>query len=188
MECYNPCFLLQEILERSRRTRLQNQPLNLCVANRIINGTQHTVTWHIDNLKSSYVNPKVNNKFLAWLKTKYANDKIREIKAIHEKKHNYLAITLDFTTPEVLKINITSYVKEMLEIFPENLNGKTKYPWSKNLFKVNKASTKLPEDRMKIFHTFVMKGMFLCKQARQEAAYTLQQESRNPTKAIGRSL
>jgi hypothetical protein len=27
----------------------------------------------VDDLKSSYVNPKVNDKFLAWLKTKYGS-------------------------------------------------------------------------------------------------------------------
>jgi hypothetical protein len=68
----------------------------------------------------------VNDNFLAWLKTKYANDKIGEINAACGKKHNYLAMTLNFTTPGVLKINIMSYVKKMLKKFPENLTGKTK--------------------------------------------------------------
>jgi hypothetical protein len=40
-------------------------PYNPCVANRTIDDTQHTVTWHKDDLKSSYVNPQVNEKFLA---------------------------------------------------------------------------------------------------------------------------
>jgi hypothetical protein len=37
---------------------------NPCVANRIVKGKQHTVTWHIKNLKSSHMNPDVNNEFL----------------------------------------------------------------------------------------------------------------------------
>jgi hypothetical protein len=82
----------------------------------------------VDNLKSSHINPKVNNNFLAWLKNKYANNKIREIKAVCGKKHNYLAMTLDFTTPGVLKIDMILYVKKMLEDYLEHLNGKTKCP------------------------------------------------------------
>ena len=39
-------------------------PYDPCVANRIIKGKQHMVTWHIDSLKSSYVTLKVNNEFL----------------------------------------------------------------------------------------------------------------------------
>jgi hypothetical protein len=46
----------------------------------------------------------------------------------------------------------------MLKDLPENLTGKTNCPWSKNIFKVDKALMKLPEDKMRI-HTFVMKGV-----------------------------
>jgi hypothetical protein len=80
---------------------------NPCVANRVVNNKQHTVTWHVDNLKSSHINPKVNDKFLSWLKTKYASDKIGEIKAVRGHKHNYLAMTLDFTIPGVLQVDMT---------------------------------------------------------------------------------
>ena len=51
------------------------------------------------------MNPKVNNKLLAWLKTKHASDNIGEIKALRGKKHDYLAMTLDFKTPGVLKVS-----------------------------------------------------------------------------------
>ena len=39
-------------------------PYDSCVANRTFNGKQHTVTWHVDDLKSSHVDPKVNDVFL----------------------------------------------------------------------------------------------------------------------------
>jgi hypothetical protein len=38
---------------------------DLCVVNRMIKGKQHTVTWHLDNLKISYINLKVNSEFLS---------------------------------------------------------------------------------------------------------------------------
>jgi hypothetical protein len=85
---------------------------------------------------------------------------IARAKAVQGKKHDYLAMTLDFTTPEVLKINMKSCIKKMLEDFPENLDGKNKCQMP--------TSIKLQKDKMKIFHTFVGKGIFLCKQARQD--------------------
>eukprot|EP00957_Ditylum_brightwellii_P030079 2276858-Ditylum_brightwellii.AAC.1 len=33
-------------------------PYNMFVANRMVNGKQHTVMWHINDVKSSHVNPK----------------------------------------------------------------------------------------------------------------------------------
>ena len=61
-------------------------PYDPCVANRIVNGKQHTVTWHVDDLKSSHVDSKVNDQFLEWLKQKYASDEIGEVKVMREKK------------------------------------------------------------------------------------------------------
>ena len=77
-------------------------------------------------------------------------------------------MTLDFTSPGVLKVDMTTYVNKMLQEFPEQLDGKTKRPCNKNLYKVDESSSKLDEQKAKIFHTFVMKSMFLCKQARQD--------------------
>ena len=39
-------------------------PHDGCVANRTINDKQHTVQFHVDDLLSSHVDPKVNDEFL----------------------------------------------------------------------------------------------------------------------------
>jgi hypothetical protein len=119
-------------------------PYDPCVANRMVKGKQHTVTWHVDDLKSSHIDSKVNEEFLVWLQEKYASDKIGEIKATRGMKHDYLAITLHFKTPGVLKVDMMSYIKKMLAEFPIKFKGKSKCPWSENLFKVDEASNKLP--------------------------------------------
>ena len=41
-------------------------PYNPCVANCIINGKQHTVCWHVDDIKSSHVDKKVQDEFKDW--------------------------------------------------------------------------------------------------------------------------
>ena len=38
-------------------------PYNPCMANKIINGRQHTVSWHVDDLKFSHKKPSVNDKY-----------------------------------------------------------------------------------------------------------------------------
>jgi hypothetical protein len=38
-------------------------PYDICVANRTVYGKQQTLTWRVDDLKSSHVNPKVNDEF-----------------------------------------------------------------------------------------------------------------------------
>jgi hypothetical protein len=143
-------------------------PYDPCVANRIVNGKQHTVTWHVDDLKSSHVDSKVNDQFLEWLKNKYASDEIGEVKVMRGKKHDYLAMTLDYSIPGVLRVDMTKYVKSMIDDFPVKLEGVGKFPWTDKLFTVDTKSKKLEHEKAKIFHTFVMKGMFLCKRGRQD--------------------
>ena len=136
--------------------------------NRIVNGKHNTVTWHVDDLKSSHVDPKINDEFLDWLKRKYASDDIGEVKVTRGHRHNYLAMVLDFSRPGVLQLDTTNYVKGMVANFPAKLEGEGAIPWTPKLFAVDNKSKRLDDERATIFHTFVMKGMFLCKRARQD--------------------
>ena len=43
-------------------------PYNPCVANKMVNSEQLTICWHVDDLKSSHIDPKVNDEFLQWIK------------------------------------------------------------------------------------------------------------------------
>jgi hypothetical protein len=49
---------------------------------------------------------------LKWLNAKYASDGIGEVKAVRGHRHDYLAMVLDFSEPEVLKLEMTDYVKK----------------------------------------------------------------------------
>jgi hypothetical protein len=98
------------------------------------------VTWHVDDLKSSHVDSKVNDEFLEWLKAKYASDNIGTIKAVRGQHHDYLAMMLDYSCPGVLKVDMTAYVKAMVEEFPEPLEGVGRFPWTDKLFVINLRS------------------------------------------------
>jgi hypothetical protein len=137
------------------------------VANRQIENKQHTITWHVDDIKSSHENSKVNDKFQKWLQTTYGEDGIGTVKVTRGKRHDYLAMILDFSIEGVLRLDMCDYVKNMIKDFPEKL-GVSQSPWTEKLMKVDETSKLLADKRREIFHTFVMKGMFLCKRARQD--------------------
>jgi len=75
----------------------QGNPYDPCVANRTVKGNQGTVTWNVDDLKSSHANSKVNDGFLSWLERKYAADSVGKVMAIRGLRHDYLGINLDFS-------------------------------------------------------------------------------------------
>ena len=41
-------------------------PYDVCVANKIINNHEHTIMWHMDDVKRSHIDPAVNDSFAKW--------------------------------------------------------------------------------------------------------------------------
>jgi hypothetical protein len=157
-------------------------PYDPCVANRTVKGTQHTICWHVDDLKSSHKNSAVNDEFLEWLTKLYG--KVAPVKATRGARHDYLAIFLEYKKDGKVVADMAYYVKKMLEDFPDKLRNGVMVPWTERLFKVDDKSDLLSEDKAKTFYTFVMKGMFVCKRARpdiQPAIAFLSTRVRAPT-------
>jgi hypothetical protein len=142
-------------------------PYDPCIANRIINGTRHTVKWHVDDLKSSHIYPKVNDRFLEWLEKKYGDKNSGSVKAVRGKIHNYFGMTLDDTTPKKVKLKMKEYIEQMIKEYLEEIK-ESGYPWNNNLFKQDDRSDKLGKEKGELFHTLVAKGLFLSKKARPD--------------------
>ena len=95
---------------------------------------------------------------------------IGEVKAVRGKIHDYLGMTMDFSERGQVTIDMTAYVKSMIENLSVDLSKMKKVasPWNDNLFKVSQNSPKLNEQRASEFHTMTAQGLFLCKRARPD--------------------
>jgi replication fork clamp-binding protein CrfC len=136
-------------------------PYDPCVAHRIINGKQLTITWHVDDQKSSHEDPKVNDEFHKWLDTKYGDKKVGKGKAVRDNKHEYLGMILDYSNKGEIQLDMKSYIKKMLDAFPEQVTG-SKRSWNENLLKEDTNSD------AEQFHKFVAKALFASKRARPD--------------------
>jgi hypothetical protein len=145
-------------------------PYDICVANRTAKGMQHTVTWHVDDVKPSHVNSEVNDDFEAWCEQKYGNDEIGHVKVVRGKTHNYLAMILDYNTPGAMTVDMMYYIDGMIEDFPYPIKSIKTAPWTDKLMKVDVTSKHLDVEKKAIFHTFTMKAMFLCKRGRPDVS------------------
>ena len=105
-------------------------PYDPCVANKIVKGKQLTVSWYVDDLKSSHKDSKVNNRFLKWVEDTYGA--IGVVKKTRGKVHEYLGMKLDYTVAKQVSIDMTDYVKSMVENFPQDelLGAKVPSPWT----------------------------------------------------------
>ena len=147
-------------------------PYDPCVANKMVNGKQHTVRFHVDDLMCSHIDPAVNTKFLKWLNTKYGS--YGEVKATRGKIHNYLGTEFNFSRPGHVIIGMTQYMKAMVDDFPMKFkpSDTAQTPAASDLFAKGDSSP-LNEEQAEVCHTFIAKALFACKQARPDIQPTV---------------
>ena len=87
-----------------------------CVANRVVDGCQHTVRYHVDDLLSSHVNKKVNDNFLTWLQKTFG--KYKPVTSKRGKIHEFLGMQLDFSVRNEVHIKQFGHVQDMVDSCP----------------------------------------------------------------------
>ena len=75
---------------------------------------------------------------------------------------------LDYSQKGKLCVNMTRYIKEILKEFPESLIGTAQQPWLESLFKTKTESKQLSKSKNSLYHTYIMKLMFLAKRGRPD--------------------
>ena len=121
-------------------------PYDPCIANKTVNGKQQTIRFHVDDLLSSHVDPKVNDAFYKWMNDTYGS--IKAVTCTIGDKHTYLGMTLDFSKKGKVKIRMDEYVQRMLDDFPVKFkeDEKQETPAASNLLEVEKAPNSIPRD------------------------------------------
>ena len=139
----------------------------------MVNGEQLTICWHVDDLKSSHMNHKVNDEFLQWIKDMFGQ--LRQVKTTQGLLHDYLVMALNYSVPGQVSIDMSNYVEKMVKEFPqENLKGASVASlWNENIFKVQHDSVPVDKEQVKLLHTVTMQGLFLCKHGRPDIALAI---------------
>ena len=80
-------------------------------------------------------------------------------------------MTLDYSVPGQVSIDMSHYVKKMDKEFPqENLKGASVASLWNYLFKVQHDSVPLEKEQAESFHTMTVQGLFLCKHGHPDIA------------------
>ena len=72
-------------------------PYDMCVMNRMINGNQMTIRWHVDDLKISHVDISAIGHIITKLESEFGKE--APLSITHGKMHEYLGMTIDFSEP-----------------------------------------------------------------------------------------
>mmetsp|Transcript_2297 Transcript_2297/g.3328 ORF Transcript_2297/g.3328 Transcript_2297/m.3328 type:complete len:105 (-) Transcript_2297:3938-4252(-) len=100
----------------------------------MINEKQCTIIWHVDDLN------------ITILEKKYG--KVNPLSVKRGKKHEYLGIDIDFSTPHKFNASMIPYIRRILEDAPDDIKGLATTPAADYLFKT-RDTTKLDKKKPK---------------------------------------
>ena len=89
--------------------------------NKTVGGKQFTIFWHVEDLKISHVNPKVVEKVLSQLTTKYV--KVSALTVRLGRVHNYLGVRVYYGTKGKLRITVPKHIEVILEEAAKDMDG-----------------------------------------------------------------
>ena len=110
-----------------------------CVANKIVNDKQCTITWYVDDLKVSHVDQGVVDEIVQKI-----NDKFGGLSVTKGKHHTYLGMGITYNEDQTVSISMNEYVEEVIDTFSNEseIISKTATPALRNLFDVDESSPK----------------------------------------------
>ena len=87
-------------------------PFGPRVVNRIVNGSQHTIRYHVGDVILSRLKAKVNNNFAIWAQGEYGSVKSVEVKC--GKTHKFLGMTLDFSKAGECRVLQNGHIEDIV--------------------------------------------------------------------------
>ena len=142
-------------------------PYDWCVMNKVIDGKQCTVLWHVDDIKVSHKDENVVSSVLKQINEEYGKE--APLTVTRGKVHEYLGMTIDFSEKGNVKFTMIDYIQEMLDEQPDNMDvGESVTAAAEHLFTVDEDGTKLNTADSTIFHHMTAKLLFLSKRARPD--------------------
>jgi len=134
--------------------------LDPCVANKLIDGTQCTICWYVDDVKISHMKESVITEILNKMENTFGKMTISR-----GKKHVYLGINYEIKNSRV-HIVMKEYLQESIDAYGEVINTNAATPATKDLSVINENSKVLEKRRHEIFHHIVQKLLHVSKRGR----------------------
>ena len=138
-----------------------------CVVNKMVDGRQLTIAWHVDDLKISHEKEEALNEFIRMMESEFGQD--TPLSVLRGAVQQYLGMTLDFREKGKVVVKMDDNVKTMLNDAPSSMDGKAATPAAAHLFKINTVNPKsLDQERKDLFVHLVMQGLYLTQHGRPD--------------------
>jgi hypothetical protein len=138
-----------------------------CTYNKMIDGDQITIQFHVDDLKISHMKQSVIGSVLSDLNDVFGTDK-KPLAASTGDIHDYLGLTIDYSEKGKVKFTMYDFLEDILGEMPDDMKGTAPTPANDHLFDVEDDSPALNEKEADFFHRTTARLLFAAKRARPD--------------------
>ena len=138
-------------------------PYDKCIANKIINGSQCTIVWYVDDAKISHIDESVIKNIVKCLENKFG-----KLNPTYGNKQEYLGMKIIIDDSRRLHIDMRDQICEVLDDFSESIAGNVSTPAAKHLMDVDPNSVPLYKTKADEFHSTTAKLLYLEKRGRPD--------------------
>ena len=164
--CLRSALLWYELYSTKLKTMgFELNPYDTCVANKIIDNKQCSIGYYVDDNIATHDSATVLEQV-----AKTVEEEVGKITVTTGNEHNFLGMNIKFNTNGTVTIDMQEYVKETLTDFPDKLRKSVTSPARPDLFYVDNTSPMLTQERSDIFHSIVMKLMWISQRCRLDIA------------------
>ncbi len=115
----------------------------------MVNGTQMTVRWHVDDLMISHTSQDNTMAFMKKIKDIHRENFAEKVGTVHD----YLGMTFYYSFGDEVRINMNQYILKVIKEFPQEILGMCATPAADHLHKIRENGNKLNEELANSFHT-----------------------------------
>jgi hypothetical protein len=138
-----------------------------CTFNKMIDGDQITIQFHVDDLKISHMKQSVIDSVFDDLNKEFGTTR-KPLAATTGMIHDYLGITIDYSERGKVMFTMHDYLEDIVDEMPDDMNGTAPTPASDNLFDVDEDSIALNKKESDFFHRTTARLLFAAKRARPD--------------------
>ena len=138
-------------------------PYDRCTANKLINGTQCTIIFYVDDNKISHKEPDVVTEVLNQIRSHFG-----ELVISRGTKHDFLGININLRKDGLVEVEQRKQIEEVLTHFGPFETHKFNSPCANHLWHVNENAEKLSKEKSDLFHSIVAKLLYITKRSRPD--------------------
>jgi hypothetical protein len=132
----------RKLVSELREMEFEINPYDPCVTIKMVNGTQMTIRWYVDDVMISHLSQDEIMKIVQGIIDIYGENLAETVGTVHD----YLGMTFDYSFTKEVRINMWDYLRKVIKKFPKEITGVCAAPASDHFFVVQEDGRKLSKE------------------------------------------